>query len=82
MHCTVLYCTVHTGGNALFGRAMDARLVNNPISPDIHLTYSPVHEAFQQLASRILRPIWHRAIAAPASKKVLMNASDVYHSLI
>ena len=74
-HCIALHYTKLTGGNALFGRAMDARLVNNPISPDIHLTYSPVHEAFQQLASRILRPIWHRAIAAPASKKVVMNAS-------
>ena len=68
-----LQCTVLPGGNALFGRATDARLVNNPISPDVHLTYSPVHEALHLLASRILRPLWHRAIAAPISKKVLIS---------
>ena len=62
--------TAHTGGNTLFGRAMDARLANHPVSPDLHLTHSPVHEALQQFASRILRPVWHRAIAAPPSKKV------------
>ena len=60
----------HTGGTTLLGRAMDARLVNNPVSPDLHLTNSPVHDAFQLLASRLLRPYWERAISAPPTKKV------------
>ena len=49
---------------------MDSRLVHNPVSPDLHLTNSPAHDAFQLFASRLLRPIWQRAIAAPPTKKV------------
>jgi hypothetical protein len=40
------------GVNTLLGRAMDARLVNNPIASDLHLTYSPVHDAFHLMTSR------------------------------
>ena len=61
---------IHIGGATLLGRAMDSRLVHNPVSPDLHLTNSPAHDAFQLFASRLLRPIWQRAIAAPSTKKV------------
>jgi hypothetical protein len=52
------------GSSTLLGRAMDARLVHTPISADLNLTHTPVHDAFHLLASRILRPIWLRALAS------------------